>query len=104
MRTFELTLTSNAVLYRMYTLMLATSGAVPTDGTLADRGCELTVQAPTGNSGVVKLSDSLGLGGTDLASGGSKTERAARNTICFRDFYLKSTSNGDKVNVSIDYR
>lgn len=85
--------------------MLATASAIPTDGYLPDRGCELIIEAPSANSGTVRISDSLGLGGRLLpAAGGTETYRAARNTICFRDFYLKGSSSADKVNVTITER
>lgn len=100
-RTFELTLAVADTSYSLWTLILATDDAVPTEGYLPDKVCSLTVQADRDNTGIVTLTDVLGLGGTEIEPGFSYENETARNSIFLPDIYIKPTDAGDKINVSI---
>lgn len=93
-RHFNLTLTGSY--QNLYTLMLAVTGAVPTDGILPDRVRELSITAAVANSTTAVLvsdSNNANSGGSEiLSSTGPFIRRSPAQTICLRDYNLKGNT------------
>lgn len=91
-RTFNLTLPVGAGYSQLYALILATTGAVPTDGILPDRVCSLIIQSDPAGSILVSDRNFANNAGTTLASGQAASATSTRNSICLRDYYLAGSA------------
>ena len=96
MRSFLITLTSNAISYKLLTLLLATAGAVPTAGYFPNPCMVIDLVA---NSGTFMLTDYNGYG----PSGQTSFHRdAGGNRIDLGQYYLQGDTNGMTVGVSVE--
>jgi len=101
-RTFNLTLAADSVYRNLYTLLLATTGAVPVDGILVDRVSALSVMSNPDGTVPIYLSDrnSANNAGTPYSAGAGFSIVSNRNSICLRDYYL--TGSAELVVVDIE--
>jgi hypothetical protein len=96
MRSFQVTLASNAVSYNLLALLLATVGAVPTDGYFPN---PCTVLDITTNSGTISITDKLGYG----PSGQTSFHRdSSGNRIDLSQYYVQGDTNGMTIGVSVE--
>lgn len=100
-RSFNITLPSDSVYRDIYTLIKATTGAIPTDGILPDRVCDLTIITNPDGAGI-HMSDSNSANDTGFAmQAGQNFERNSnRNTICLRDYTV--TGSGEAITIDIE--
>ena len=104
-RSFKITLPGDTNYHNLYTLMLAITGAAPTDGILPDRVAELEMQADNGNGvNTVTVADgnNANTTGRALTAGDIYLKRKDRNIICLRDYYLAGSAGGESVEVEIE--
>lgn len=96
MRSFRVTLADGAVSYNLLTLLLATTGAVPTDGYFPNPCAVLDINTV---SGTFTIADENGYG----PSGQDEFHRSMdRNTIDLGQYYLQGSADGVVVEVSIE--
>jgi len=96
MRSFQVTLASNAVSYNLLALLLATVGAVPTDGYFPNPCTVLDIKV---NSGTMSITDKLGYG---LSGQTSFNRNAGGNRIDLSQYYIKGDTNGMTLGVSVE--
>ena len=118
-RTFTLTLPADTLNHNLFSLIVGTAnyglanggtneigvtGAIPTDGILPDRGTFLEIQADSGNANTLTVNDfnnayTTGkvLNSTDVFSVSS-----SRNTICYKDYFLKGGANSQVCEVRLE--
>jgi len=97
MRTFNISLLSNAVSYNLLTLLLATTGAVPTDGYFPNPCAALNLVVTGGST--ITVADKLGYGFSGLTTFERKHER---NMMDLGEYYLKGSANPTAVEVGIE--
>lgn len=97
-RLITFTNAADATYRNLYTLMLAVTGAVPTDGILVDRVQSLKITV----SGNALLGDSnfTNSAGVAVTTTNPYILTAFRNTICLRDYWF--SGSGIVVNVDIN--
>ena len=96
MRSFQVTLTSNAVSYNLLALLLATVGAVPTNGYFPNPCMVLDVVA---DSGTFALTDKNGYGPTGQIT---FHRDVGGNRLDLSQYYVKGDTNGMTVGVSVE--
>ena len=118
-RTFKLTLPADTNNHNLFSLIVGTAsyglvnggtnetgitGAIPTDGILPDRGIFLEIQADSGNANTLTINDSNNanttgkvLNATDVFSVSS-----GRNTICFKDYFLRGGAASQACEVRLE--
>jgi len=118
-RTFKLTLPADTLNHNLFSLIVGTAnyglanggtnetgitGAIPSSGILPDRGNFLEVQSDSSNASTLTISDSNNtnttgkvLNSTDVFSVSSN-----RNTICFKDYFLKGGASSQACEVRLE--
>lgn len=99
-REFNITLTT--AYQDLYTLMLAVTGAVPTDGILPDRGLMLGITVDPGNANTVTWADRNNANNTGYVMTSTlQFGPFPNNAICFRDYLFKGGAASQAIIVSI---
>lgn len=118
-RSFSITLPADTNYHNLYSLIVGTkyavvhggtaetgiTGAIPVDGILPDRGCQLDIQADSTNTGTITIGDrnNANTGGPILTAGGNLTKRSHRNVICLKDYLIKGSVASQKINVVAEF-
>ncbi len=118
-RTFKVTLPADTNNHNLYSLIVGTAnygaanggtdetgitGAIPTDGILADRGSYLEINADSGNGNTITVNDrnSANTTGKVLNAGDTFQVASGRNTICFKDYFLKGGAASQAFEVRLE--
>jgi hypothetical protein len=124
-RTFKITLPADTLNHNLFSLIVGKTtntnvqgyglaqggtdetgitGAIPASGILPDRGIFLEIQADSANANTLTINDSNSanttgkvLNSTDVFSVSS-----SRNTICFKDYFLKGGANSQACEVRLE--
>lgn len=104
-RTFNLTVPGDGAYHGLYDLMLATTGAIPTDGILPDRGNSLDIAFPDSNVGnPIYISDrnSANNAGKGWLAGDIFHKDSNRNSVCLRDYTLLGLDDDTELIAIVD--
>jgi hypothetical protein len=118
-RTFTLTLPADTQNHNLFSLIVGTAnyglanggtneagvtGAIPTSGILPDRGSFLEIQADGNNASTLTVNDSnnANTSGKVLNSTDVFSVSSSRNTICFKDYFLKGGANSQACEVRLE--
>ncbi len=118
-RTFKVTLPADTQNHNLFSLIVGTAnyglanggsnetgitGAIPTNGILPDRGTFLEIQADSGNASTLTVNDSnnANTNGKVLNSLDTFSVNSSRNTICFKDYFLKGGANSQACEVRLE--
>jgi hypothetical protein len=124
-RTFKITLPADTNNHNLYSLIVGQvsstnvqgyglaqggtnetgiTGAIPGSGILPDRGTFLEIQADGANANTLTINDSnyANTTGKVLNSTDIFSVSAARNTICFKDYFLQGGANSQACEVRIE--
>jgi hypothetical protein len=118
-RTFKLTLPADTLNHNLFSLIVGTAnyglaqggsnetgitGAIPASGILPDRGTFLEIQADLGNANTITVNDSnyANTSGKVISAGAVFSVEASRNTICYKDYFLKGGANSQACEVRLE--
>lgn len=112
-RSFKVTLPADTVVRSVWQALnglngaTAITGAVPTDGILPDRCCDLKITSDTANAAntlTIADANNANTTGRVLSAGGDVYEVSKfRNSICLKDYFIKPSANSLIYEVDLEY-
>lgn len=124
-RAFKITLPADTNYHNLFSLIVGTSsptnvqgyglaqggtnetaitGAIPSSGILPDRGNFLEIQADSGNSGTLTISDRNNANSTGKVLNAADIFQASsnRNSVCFKDYFIAGSASSQVMEVHLE--